>query len=145
MILSSRLHYNSRSEEAGLQLLGPETEAIVRVRCISGVTSALIQNVAFICYGQQSAIFSFLYDAGDAESRPLKILKCWLDSLVDYFPIIIEPEPASILDEVMENPVKLVYGLLPLTSLVINLAAKVASEQEKRMLRLASMSQPTGN
>jgi hypothetical protein len=45
----------------------------------------------------------------------------------------------------MENPVKLVYGLLPLTSLVINLAAKVASEQEKRMLRLASMSQPTGN
>lgn len=87
------------SEEEGLQLLGPENVAIVKVRIISIFISTFLQNLPLICCKEQSGIFALFF----------------------------EKEPISFVHEVKKSKIKIVFSFLPLLSLVMNGLAKMAS------------------
>ena len=87
------------SEEAGLQLLGPDDKAIITVRLISILTSILTVMVAHL-------IFS---------------------SLPPILPILISGQIISVLDLIRGDPGIVIYFVTPILSMIINFVTALVS------------------
>ena len=87
------------SEEAGLQLLGPDDKAIITVRLISILTSILTVMVAHLIF----------------------------NSLPPILPILISGQIISVLDLIRCDPGIVIYFVTPILSMIINFVTALVS------------------
>ena len=99
-----------RSEEEGIQLLGPDDVAIWKVRIFTLLVATIIQNTALVCCDVPSGIFALFY----------------------------QKKPLSYDKEFARKKVSIIYIVLPATSLVVNVLAKVVSHYGRRRLEIIS-------